>query len=547
MDKELGEALQRYTGEGSFSRGLSCAKRLYAPGDKEAYDLIVKYRSEVTKAIRNRHEKSADFFNLLKSAYILTAQDYFEDYLIAVEWDRPYSGKFYTPRRGYLKRVVDAYQRIADGELELLTISMCKRAGKSQAEINFVDWLSGKYPDRSTLMEGAGDALINSFYLGCLEYLTEGSGYCYDEIFPGVKVVQKNADVHTINLVEKSRFPTIMCRSIDATQVGLSEATNVLVLDDCVEGYEEAQNKSRLREKWTKLNGDVIGRALEGTPIVASGTRYSVDDVIGNLQQMAIDKELRWESIEIPALDPVTDKSNYEFYNPKLNRPQFTTSFFQKERRSLSPIQWASEFQQEPFEAKGRLFPEERLNRYFELPKDVDPDAIIAACDTSEGKGDSTMMPIAYIYGEDVFIVDCVFSAATPEYTKPECAKMLVKHNVSTATFESNLAGEYFARDVQEMVKKMGGICAIKTKRTISSKQTRIVTESDTILRHFYFRDRSLYSLSDEYGQMMRELTGFTQVVKDKKHDDAPDGLALLASDLRKVNQPIAKVRDRLF
>lgn len=547
MDKELGEALQRYTGEGSFSRGLSCAKRLYVPGDKEAYDLIVRYRSEVTKAIRNRHEKSADYFNLLKNAYILTAQDYFDDYMIAVEWDRAYKSKFYTPRRNYLLPIVNAYQSVLDGELDLLTVSMPKRSGKSQLGINFTCLMTGRFPDRSTLMEGAGDALINSFYLGCLEYLTEGGEYNYYDIFPGLKVVQKNADVHTINLQEKSRFPSIMCRSIDATQVGLSEATNLLYLDDCVEGYEEAQNKQRLRQKWDVINGDIIGRALEGTPIVACGTRYSVDDVIGNLQQMGVDKELRWESIEIPALDPVTDTSNYEFYNPKLNRPQFTTSFFQKERRSLSPIQWASEFQQEPFEAKGRLFPEERLNRYFELPKDVDPDAIIAACDTSEGKGDSTMMPIAYIYGEDVFIVDCVFSAATPEYTKPECAKMLVKHNVSTATFESNLAGEYFARDVQEMVKKMGGICAIKTKRTISSKQTRIVTESDTILRHFYFRDRSLYSLSDEYGQMMRELTGFTQVVKDKKHDDAPDGLSILASELRKVTQPKAKVLRRPF
>ena len=66
-----------------------------------------------------------------------------------------------------------------------------------------------------------------------------------------------------------------MCRSIDARQVGLSEATNVLYLDDCVEGREEAKNRQRLDDKWEVISGDIMGRAIEGTPMVFTGTRYS--------------------------------------------------------------------------------------------------------------------------------------------------------------------------------------------------------------------------------------------------------------------------------
>ncbi len=62
--------------------------------------------------------------------------------------------------------------------------------------------------------------------------------------------MQTNADTKIINLLHKSRFPTVMCRSIDARQVGLSEATNLLYLDDCVEGREEAKNRQRLDDKW---------------------------------------------------------------------------------------------------------------------------------------------------------------------------------------------------------------------------------------------------------------------------------------------------------
>lgn len=78
-----------------------------------------------------------------------------------------------------------------------------------------------------------------------------------------------------------------MCRSIDARQVGLSEATNVLYLDDCVEGREEAKNRQRLDDKWEIISGDILGRAIEGTPIVATGTRYSLYDPIGHLRGSA--------------------------------------------------------------------------------------------------------------------------------------------------------------------------------------------------------------------------------------------------------------------
>ena len=77
-----------------------------------------------------------------------------------------------------------------EGKLDFLSISMPKRAGKSQLGINFTNMLSGKFPDRSTLMEGTGDDLVKSFYLGCLEYMTTPSDYHFYDIFPESKLVQ---------------------------------------------------------------------------------------------------------------------------------------------------------------------------------------------------------------------------------------------------------------------------------------------------------------------------------------------------------------------
>lgn len=400
----------------------------------------------------------------------------------------------------------------------------------SQTEINFVNMLSGKFPDRSTLMEGTGDDLVRSFYNGCIEYLQSPNEYLFYDVFPEARLVQTNADTKIINLKSKSRFPTIMCRSIDARQVGLSEATNALIMDDCVEGREEAKNRQRLDDKWEVISGDIMGRAIEGTPMVFTGTRYSLYDPIGRIQEHAQREGWSWRAIEVPALDPITDESNYEYVRE--GKRVFTTAYFREQRALLSAEQFESEFQQQPFEAKGLLFPEKELNYFFELPVDRDPDTVIAVADPAESGSDATSMPVAKVYGSEVYIVDVVFDDAPPEVTKPECATCLIRNGVGTAVFESNNAGTYFARDVDQLVRARGGSVAIRTKRTISNKQTRIEFASDNIKKNFYFKHPSTYERGSQYWAFMKEVTTYVRTGK-VPHDDAPDSLSLLENELR--------------
>lgn len=414
----------------------------------------------------------------------------------------------------------------------------------SQTEINFVNMLSGKFPDRSTLMEGTGDDLVKSFYNGCLEYLTAPNEYLFYDVFPEAKLVQTNADSKIINLNTPSRFPTIMCRSIDARQVGLSEATNALIMDDCVEGREEAKNRQRLDDKWEVISGDIMGRAIEGTPMIFTGTRYSIYDPIGRIQEHAQREGWQWRAIEIPALDPVTDESNYEY--EREGHKVFTTAYFREQRELLSAEQFESEFQQQPFEAKGLLFNSKELNYFFELPQEKDPDTIIAVADTAERGSDSTAMPVAAIYGTDIYIIDVVFDDAPPEVTKPECAECLIRNCASTATFESNNAGEYYARDVDQMIRDRGYSISIRTKRTISNKQTRIEMASDNIKKNFYFKDPSTYERGSQYWAFMKELASYTRSGK-VPHDDAPDSLSLMENEIRKLSLGTVEVFKRPF
>lgn len=507
-------------------------------GEKEWHELNKRIRVDLSRAVRRMEGAGKQDIEKMQDAYrkslLISAPERFDEFLLYIEQNRNPSERFYLPRRKVLRPIVEAFQEVADGKLDLLTVSQPKRTGKTTLGTWFVLFRAGRSPNGSSVCSGAGDLLVKSFYNGMLDVLTQKDKYLYYDVFPEAKLASTNADEKTINLKEKKRFATITCRPIDGQITGSTEATpdGLVYLDDCVKNEEEAVNRDRLDFLWDKVRGDILGRRLEGCPIVAQGTRYSLYDPLGRLQEVAPSMGWRTKVLEIPALDPVTDESNFAIVLD--GKPMFTTEYYRHERGLVTEMQWESQFQQHPFEAKGRLFPEDQLNRFFRLPEKA-PDAIVAACDTAEKGSDSVCMPIGYIYGDDVMIADVVFDNSTPEHTKPECSNMLMKHKVPMAQFESNSAGEYFARDVEELCKKHGYSVSIRLKRSLAKKVTRIEVESDNIMKHFFFLDKSLYKPTSQYGMFMKELTSFTRSGK-VPHDDAPDGLSQLSALIRTLS-----------
>lgn len=455
--------------------------------------------------------------------------DSFFRYLESGEKD-PYK-RFYFPRRERLKQIINAYQEVYDGKLDFLSVSQPKRTGKTTSGLRLSLMMGGRKPDGSIFATGKGEGLVKSFFGGINEVFDDEETYKrYLNVFPDAVKVGQNADELTIHLGKKRRFATFTCRPIDGSIVGNTEANVLLYIDDCVKNHEEARNRDRLEFLCEKVTDDVMGRRIEGTPIIIQGTKYSLYDPITFLQGKAEELKWRWREVAIPALDPMTDESNWEIL--KDGKKIFTTDYYRKERMLVTEETWAAEFQQEPFEAKGRMFPSDKLNYFTELPVDREPDAIMAACDCADKGEDSCSMPIAYVYGSEVFIADVVFDNSGVEHTKPECANALIKHNVKTVVFESNSAGEYFGRDVIDIVKKNGGRCSDRYKFNCSNKITRMENARDNIIRDYYFLDKSKYERNSQYGKFMRELTTMTRSGK-VKHDDAPDSLALLENELR--------------
>lgn len=516
---------------------------------KRAKELIEKYLVKCTgytvggleihcieNGITAPIEEIQNYYNVLmyEAPYLV---DSFFLYIEADEKD-PYK-RFYYPRRKVLQPVVSAYQEIYDGKLDFLSVSQPKRTGKTTGGLKLAQMMGGRDPDGSVFAVGKGEGLVKRFYGGLLQaFETERAYQRFLSVFPEAKKTSerewKSAENLSIDLKSKNIFPTFTCRPIDGAIVGCTEANTLVYIDDCVKNHEEARNRDRLEFLCEKVTDDVLGRRLEGTPIIIQGTKYSLYDPITALQNKADELGWKWKEVAIPALDPITDESNWEILrkDKKGTRKIFTTDYYRKERMLVSEETWAAEFQQEPFEAKGRMFPEKELNYFEELPVDREPDAIMAACDSADKGEDSCSMPVGYVYGHEVYIVDVVFDSSGVQFTKPECANMIIKHNVKTVTFESNSAGEYFGRDVTDIVKSQGGRCSARFKFNCSNKITRMENARDNIIRDYYFRDFRKMDRSSQYYKFMKELTTMTRSGK-VKHDDAPDSIALFENEMR--------------
>ena len=553
-DRELISRIRRHVelhpdDPGGYADLVSAYENRIKEGEAEWHGENKKLRSEIGRKsswMAGNGASSADL-KRMNDAYwhsmLVDAPYDFDAFNLYLEKNIPEEKKIYKPRRKALRPFVEALQDAHEGRLDFISGSVPKRVGKTTIGTRFVLFREGNSPTSSSLCCGSGDMLVKSFYSGMLEVLQDQEKYAFNEIFPDSKLVRTNADEKLLDLQKRSRFASITCRSIDGSLTGNTEANDggVLYMDDLVSNEEEAVNRQRLEFLWNKVTGDLFGRWVGG-PIVIFGTRYSLYDPIGMFQEYAASRDWRTRIIEIPALNDAGE-SNFEMVVE--GKPRFTTQYFLDMKAACTEMQWESQYQQRPFEAKGRLFPENELNRFFELPERA-PDAVVAACDTAEKGSDSVAMPIAYIYGEDVMIPDCVFNNATPEHTKPECANKLVQHKVGLAQFESNSAGEYYARDVEELMKKQGGKTSIRLKRSVAKKTTRIEVESDYILKHFYFLDRSKYAPMSEYGMMMKELCTYTRSGK-VPHDDSPDAFAALSEMIRTMSMGKVEVIARPF
>lgn len=497
---------------------------------KEDIPLGVKYlkllSAECERAISDplsSEEEVKELYGLHKRVLLAAARYDFDSYLLYVEWNREPKKKFYPPRRKVLKQVVDALQELADDKLDLLAVSLPPGSGKTTLAIFYLTWLGGRIPNEPMLTGSHSNSFVRGVYDECLRIFDANGDYLWHDVFPDIQVSNTNAKDCRIDLDKRQRFETLEFTSIGTGNAGLYRAATLLYCDDLVSGIEVALSKERLDKLWETYTTDLRQRKIgDHCKELHIATRWSVHDVIGRLEREYMDSD-RAKFIVVPAMDE-NDESNFDY----AYGVGFSTKFYREQRGIMDDVSWRALYMNEPIEREGLVYSPDELRRYFDLPKE-DADAIIGICDTKDKGADYAFLPVAYVYGQDYYIDDCVCDNGLPNIVDARLVEILVRDKVKSCRFESNSAGRRVAEKIQEEVKKKNGITHITTKFTTANKETKIIVNSAWVKEHCLFKDASLYhQRKSDYGKMMDMLCSYTVAGKNR-HDDVPDGMAMLA------------------
>lgn len=466
--------------------------------------------------------KMREMFAFHREVVFAGARESFHLYLLAVEWNRDPDKKFYPPRKEVLRPVVQGLQELEERKLDLLAVSLPPGTGKTTLAIFYLTWIGGRNPEEPSLTGSHSNSFVRGVYDEELRIFDPNGDYLWYEVFPETQVVNTNAKDCRIDLGKRKRFETLQFTSIGTGNAGLYRAMHLLYCDDLVSGIEVALNKERLDKLWETYTTDLRQRKIgDHCGELHIATRWSVHDVIGRLEQMYGDSP-RARFIVLPAMN-ANDESNFDY----AYGVGFNTQFYRQQRDIMDDASWRALYQNEPIEREGLLYHQDELRRYFELPEE-DPDAIIGICDTKDKGTDYAFLPVAYVYGQNYYIEDCVCDNGLPEIVDARLADILVRHKVNQCRFESNSAGGRVAEKVQQMVKDRGGITHITTKYTTANKETKIIVNSAWVKEHCLFRDESMYKRNSEYGKFINMLCSYTMAGKNK-NDDTADGMAMLA------------------
>ena len=477
------------------------------------------------------------FFDAYKLAMLISAPHSFDQFMQYLEIDRRPQDRFYLPRRPQLLPIVTALQKLADYELKELFLSCPPRTGKTTLTGMFNAFMMGRDTEKPTLYCTYTDTVVETYYNGLLEILTDVDTYNYLQIFPEAGVCRTDAKSKIIDLNRRKHYPSFTGRPIGGSLNGSCDASGGLIIgDDLCSGIEEAMSADRMRALWFKVDNNLIPRGKENARFLWIGTRWSMADPIGVRSDLLTNSPAfegyPWESINIPALNE-KDQSNFDYkYNVG-----FSTYYYRQRRASFERNNdmpsWSAQYMGVPYERDSTVFAPDEMNYYNGTLPDQEPDRVFMVVDPAWGGGDFVAAPVCYQYGEELYVPDVVYSNLDKSKTQPLIADMIVKHKVTRLYIEGTKTTSSYGEGVQKILKEkynypinirtsfknaMGGAAIGK------NKTERIYQCAPEIKERFVF-------LADgkrvkAYQMFMQNIFSF-KIIGKNLHDDAPDSLQM--------------------
>jgi predicted phage terminase large subunit-like protein len=423
--------------------------------------------------------------------------------------------EFFTARP-FLRKIARAFQKLYDSYLQGIAIkisaSLPPRSGKSYITSLFCAWWLGKLPEQAVMRNTVTSSLYRKFSYDIRNILKDKK---YLKVFPHVVLSPDKQNIDGWSIT-RSKQGAYFGGGVGTNIIGFG--ANLAITDDLYSGFEQAVSENYNESVFRWKQGSHNSRMEKNCPEIYIGTRWSKSDVIGKaLEDGQVDIE-----ITIPAL-VVNEAGELVSFCEAVK----STEEYLKIKDETDEEIWSAEYQQEPIEIKGLLFPKSELKSFRPENLIGQPEYKYMAVDPAD-TNDFTAAPCCAVYGSGVYVYDVVFNNNGTDSTIPQLVEKIIKEQMNHVEIEGVSAWKLFGAQVRNDVNERYEDCEIRIIKSVTgNKDVRIQQWSAFIKSHFYFLDEEFWT--PEYRAFMKNLTGYLREGKSK-NDDAPDATAICAA-----------------
>jgi predicted phage terminase large subunit-like protein len=251
----------------------------------------------------------------------------------------------------HLDYILDRLRAVAAGNQSRVEVFAPPRHGKSELLKYFVAWHLGRFPDKTVIVASYNDDLAADFGRAVRSILNAHG----KELF-GVELAADSSAVNRFQIANHAGG--LYAVGVGGSMTG--RGADLMILDDVIKSDVEALSETTQRRHWNWWRSVVLTRLHPDAAIVAVGTRWSVDDLLGRLADSGT-----FDVVRLPRLAEDDDPIGRE-PGDALWPAMFPSDVLKTIRTEQGGFWFSAMYRGIPEPVSGNMFPRDLFREYTE-------------------------------------------------------------------------------------------------------------------------------------------------------------------------------------
>lgn len=411
---------------------------------------------------------------------------------------------------GHHKKIAQAMEALAAGDIDRLMIFMPPRHGKSElASRRFPPWYLGNNPDKQIIAASYNADLASDFGRDVRNVIASSE---YGNIFD----VALRADSRAANRWHTNQNGVYFAAGVGGAVTG--RGANIGMIDDPFKNMEEADSEVMRESVWKWYTSTFYTRLMPKAGIALIQTRWHDDDLAGRLLNEESNGGDKWHVLELPAISSEGTALWPEWY---------PMDALERIRGVLPPRQWNALYQQNPIPDDGEYFKRDWFYEYDDLPQELNYYITHDDAVTDKG-GDYTEIGVWGIDSDDnIYAVDWWSGQETSDVWLDRLIDLIKRYSPFTVIGESGPIRRAIEPFLLKRMTQRKIYTHIEWMPSINNKSTRSQAFQGLASMGKVFLPKKKVWADELMRQLMRFPAG--------KYDDKVDACALIGRAINRT------------